>query len=142
MNKMYQAVRDFVSPFTYTVTNDSRTIVGSFHETLFSSSVKVCCALTSEIEKRGWEEVYHGDGEIKNMVERNIYREYVEPQLFCKLLVKSIDWGSDGYFDDITLDSKHTIFIRIKLEDIDNYITLMALDLATLQTHIVNKVSN
>lgn len=139
MNELYKAVRDFVSPFTYTVTNDSRTIVGSFHETLFSSSVKVCCALTSEIEKQGWEEIGHGEGQIKNMVERNIYREYVEPQLFCKLLIKSIDWE---YFEDIKLDSKYTIFIRIKLEDIDEYITLMALDLATLQTCIVNKVSN
>jgi len=132
MDKMYQAVRDFVSPFICSVSGSENVIVGTERETVFSPSIKVGYAHTLAVKKRGWECTYLS--EIKS-IRKYPMREGGED--ICALAVEVLDYGHPELS---IIDSKSTIFIQMYLDKVDKDIILMALDLETLETYIVNEV--
>ena len=130
---MYQAVRDFVSPFLFSIERNDDTIVGVTHKTVFSPSIKVGYTHTSSLKKHGWQTVDICLCEIESISEYPIWNEdegrCLQVETFCC-----------GHLERYIVDSKSTIFIQMYLDAVDKDIILMALDLETLETYIVNEV--
>ena len=134
MNKMYQAVRDFVCPFIFSAGGGANVIVGTERETVFSSSVKVGFTHTSTVKKNGWDCVDILLGEIKSIREYPIWKEDGEDRCL------QVEAECCGYLETYIINSKSTIFIQMYLDTVDKDIILMALDLETLETYVVNKL--
>lgn len=125
MNKMYQAVKDFVSPLIYTHTVECENqIVGVLSETRLDDAVNVCFVKTSNAKRGDWDDSNH----IKEITFHNNGTS-MRIESWCL-----------GHLEIDIIDSSYTIFLQVTLERVSENLVLVALDLETLETYVVNKL--
>lgn len=122
MKTMYQAVRNFVSPFVIISPIDkSQVIVGISEQSQICYQVKIRCALTTDIQEYGWDCC---DSQRIVSIKQENGRLWVETSCSDESLV---------------IGNGYTIYAQTSISNNKDFIW-QALDLETLETYIVNEV--
>lgn len=131
MNKMYQAVKDFVSPLIYTsIVECEGQIVGVLSETRLDDAVKVYFAKTSDVKRGDWD----NSQRVQSITFLNNGRE-----MSNNISIEALDCGID--IQHRIINSSYTMFLEVVLENSSANLILIALDLETLETYVVNKLN-